>query len=143
MIAAGLGCRRQCDVRDVLAAVDLALSLEGAQRADLHALYVADFKQAEPALQQAAVQLGKPLQPLTLAQLRIEEPYLLSPSEQVRAHAGVASVSESAALAGARTLSSSAPQLRRARSIVGGASCALAFFEARGSACEPFVKKTT
>lgn len=132
MIAAGLGCRRQCDVRDVLAAVDLALSLEGAQRADLHALYVADFKQDEPALQQAALRLGKPLQPVTVEQLRAEESGLLSPSERVRFHVGVASVSESAALAGARTLSASAPQLRRARSSVGGATCALAF-----------VKKTT
>jgi len=129
MIVAGLGCRKQCDVVDVLAALDLALQRVGAQRSEVDALFTADFKGHEPALQQLATQLAKPLQSLSLEQLRAQEPHLHSPSAQVRQQVGVSSVSESAALAGARTLSAQPARLPHARSIVGGATCALAMVE--------------
>lgn len=129
MIAVGLGCRKQCTLADLLAALELALARDGVARAELSGLYAPELKRGEPALSELALLLEKPLRLLPLALLQAEEPHLLSPSERVRSLVGVSSVSESAALAGARSLCAAAPRLRRARSIVGGATCALAFAE--------------
>ena len=70
MIAAGLGCRRGCAARELVAIVDRALARAHKRRGDIHALYAPSFKHAEPGLAEAAVQLARPLVLLELSVLQ-------------------------------------------------------------------------
>lgn len=131
MIAAGLGCRNGCSLSDVLGAIDAALVRVGRSRSELRALFTLEEKDGEPALQDAARQLDKPLVLLPRASLEAQAHAVLTPSPHALARFGLASVSEAAALAGAfelarRSRQESAPRLLAGREVFGGATCALA-----------------
>ena len=130
MSAAGIGCRKGCDVRDIVQAIGRALVAAGQRTCDLQALYAPDFKRNEPGLASAAEQLGKPLLFLPLAQLQAQAAHALSASEHTLSRFGVPSIAETAALAGATQLGAAkVARLLVPRQLVGGASCALAIAE--------------
>lgn len=127
MMAAGVGGRAGCAAEDVLAALERALSAAGARLADVHALYTADFKAHEAGLLEAARRLDKRLIALPIAWLSEHEAAVRSPSPQASARFGLASVAETAALAGAAQLAETrAVRLLAPRARSGGATCALA-----------------
>jgi cobalt-precorrin 5A hydrolase len=134
MITAGCGCRTACDARDVLQALERALAAAGKTRAELAALCVPEFKADERGLVQVAAQLSVPLWLVSSAALQAHAGAAVTRSERALARAGVPSVAETAALAGALRLAGLASDesahvtLLGARQIAGGATCALASF---------------
>lgn len=101
VIVAGLGCRRHCPAEEVLALVRRALVLAGRGEEALAALAAPAFKSGEAGLHEAAARLGRPLR--LIAAERLAELAPLCPTRSraaLRAH-GIASIAESAALAGA------------------------------------------
>jgi cobalt-precorrin 5A hydrolase len=128
MIAAGLGCRKGCDVDDMLNALTAALEDAGRPLADVQALCAPDFKGDEASLAAAARAIEIPLVLLPLERLQEQAPFVLTSSDRVARHVGLPSVAETAALAGAARLSSAgvSARLLGPRRIVGGATCALA-----------------
>jgi cobalt-precorrin 5A hydrolase len=104
VIAAGLGCRAGCSVEQVLELLERTLAAQGRGLGDVQALCTADFKRSEPALLQAAEQLGKPLLPLPLVELQRQAGSTLSHSPRIAREFGVPCVAEAAALAGAASL---------------------------------------
>jgi cobalt-precorrin 5A hydrolase len=131
MIVAGLGCRAGCSAEEVLQAITCALAGSSRGLHEVVALYTADFKSGEGCLRSVAEQLEKPLLPLPLAQLKAHAAGALTSSPRVLALFGLPSVSEAAALAGAALLAQAGASVRllAARSISGGATCALASAE--------------
>jgi cobalt-precorrin 5A hydrolase len=134
MSAGGIGCRKGCDARDIVQAIERALEAAGQAACDLHALYAPDFKREERGLALAAEQLGKPLVFLPLRQLQAQASHALSASAHTLSRFGVPSIAETAALAGAgafdaATAAAFVARLLGPRQLVGGASCALAIAE--------------
>jgi cobalt-precorrin 5A hydrolase len=131
VIAAGVGCRVGCKVEDICGAVAAALEKTGKDVEDIFAIYAPAFKVKEVSLRIAARKLGKQLILLRTEEVKAQNAGTLSSSEHVWRYFGVASVSEAVALAGAFSVlrSSSAVRLLGPRSIVGGATCALAIEE--------------
>lgn len=101
MIAAGFGCRRGVDANAVLALLDRALSDLGLSRADLGAVALPDFKQAEAGLADAAAALNLAPQWIDNAALASRQTACLTASAPVQAATGHASIAEACALAGA------------------------------------------
>ena len=128
MIAGGLGCRRGCAADEIVRAIELALNRAGMSLDEVHALYAPAFKLDESGLACAAAQLGKQLVLLPLEQLQLQAHAALSDSPQVAERFGLPSIAETAALAGALTFAQAqqAARLLAPRSVVGGATCALA-----------------
>lgn len=122
IVAAGLGCRRDCPGEEIAALVRLALEEAGFMLGDLTGLFAPVFKQSEAGLAQAATVLGVPLVLMPEAAMREAEPRALTRSERVIALTGLGSVAETAALAGAGPRS----RLVRTRVASARATCALA-----------------
>ncbi|HKU40906.1 MAG TPA: cobalamin biosynthesis protein [Polyangiales bacterium] len=121
MIAAGVGCTSGCAAGDIQRALVLSLSAAGRELGEVRALYAPDWKREHAGLREAAQLLGLPLCFVTRAGLEAEAPAAVSCSKHALDRAGVPSVAETAALAGARS-----GRLLGARTIFGGATCALA-----------------
>lgn len=121
MIVVGIGTRRGVDVRDVLAAVHAALSMQPDGLAPVH-LATASFKRHEHGLIEAANQLRLPL--VFVENAALEQAATRAPHASVRVAAlvGVASVAEAAALAAAGPDS----RLLLARIVLGAVTCAIA-----------------
>ena len=114
---AGIGCKAGVSAADVLAAIDAALSKNGAMREDLEALAVIAHKAEEQGVAAAAEKLGLPLRVMELA----GEVATLTASERSFAATGQGSASEAAALAAA----GNGGRLLGARVVVGPVTCAL------------------
>lgn len=127
-LAAGVGCRADCDAEDLVRAILAALELGARDLADVHAIYAPEFKKNEACLPLVADRLKKPLVFLPLRDLEDHAAGALTSSEQVKSRFGVPSIAETAALAGAQTLSRRAGTVRLVgpRTTFGGATCALA-----------------
>ncbi len=125
ILAAGLGCRKDCSGREIADLVRLALKEEGLDIRDLSGLFAPAFKQGEAGLALAAAELGVPLILMPEAAMKQAEPRALTRSERVVALTGLGSVAETAALAGAGPQS----RLVRARTASARATCALAVSE--------------
>jgi cobalt-precorrin 5A hydrolase len=125
ILAAGLGCRKDCPGSEIADLVRLALDEAGLDLADLSGLFAPAFKQGEAGLTHAAAELGVPLVLMPEAALKEAEPRALTRSERVVALTGLGSVAETAALAGAGPNS----RLVRARIASAHATCALALSE--------------
>ena len=125
IIAAGLGCRKGCGSEEIVALVRLALQEAGLEAAALSGLFAPAFKHGESGLAQAAERLGVPLVLIPEAVLKAAEPRVLTTSERVVALTGLASVAETAALAGAGPTS----RLVRPRIASASATCAIAISE--------------
>ncbi|GLS18339.1 cobalamin biosynthesis protein CbiG [Labrys miyagiensis] len=125
IVAAGLGCRRDCPGAEIAALVRLALDEAGLAPGDLAGLFAPAFKQGEAGLTAAAVLLGVPLVLMPETAMKEAEPRAVTRSERVVALTGLGSVAETAALAGAGPRS----RLLRARIASAHATCALAVSE--------------
>jgi cobalt-precorrin 5A hydrolase len=125
IIAAGLGCRKDCAAGEIVELVRLALEEGGLDVEDLSGLFAPAFKQGEAGLIGAASELGVPLVLIPHAALKGAEPRALTRSERVVALTGLGSVAETSALAGAGPQS----RLVRARIASAHATCAIAVSE--------------
>lgn len=125
ILAAGLGCRKDCPGREIADLVRLALEEAGLQAGELSGLFAPAFKQGEAGLADAASELGVPLILMPETAMKEAEPRALTRSERVVALTGLGSVAETAALAGAGPHS----RLVRARIASAHATCALAVSE--------------
>ena len=131
MIAAGVGCRRNCARHDVLRALDDALTHAGRGRGEVSALYAPAEKHAEPGLREAAAELEKPLVLLPREALLAQSAATITHSAHALESYGVPSVAETAALAGAAI--HGRPRLLGPRQVAGSATCALAMVDKEGS----------
>jgi cobalt-precorrin 5A hydrolase len=131
MIVAGIGCRAGCSAADIVAAVHQAAAHNEIAIGDVVGLYSGDFKAREAGLQRAADLLEKPLRFLTAAALGAQASRALTVSSAVARRFSLPSVAETAALAGAAELGGRPAHARllSARSVAGGAACALARLE--------------
>lgn len=129
-VAAGIGCRKGCDVQDIVQAIERALAAAGRDARALQTLYAPEFKRDELGIARAAEHFGKPLKFLPLAALQAQAAYAHSASEHTLSRFGVPSIAETAALAGAAqgctATSEGVARLLGPRQLEGGASCALA-----------------
>ena len=139
MIAAGIGCRRGADVRDILDVLHQAAESAGVDPAAVACLSVPDFKQDEPGLHKAASELAIPL--LFVPRGVIEEFQSLTHtySEKVMAAIGLANVAEAAALAGVGP----GAELMAPRIASPVATCALAIRSSRQKPLEPLHEDQT
>ena len=127
MIAAGFGCRTGCEARDLASALEQALASAGRVLSEVELLCAPEWKRGEPGLLDAARELGRPLWFLPLGALQAQSEAACTRSAQSLAHAGLPSVAETAALAGALALAAgTCVRLLGPRQIAGGAACALA-----------------
>jgi cobalt-precorrin 5A hydrolase len=128
MLAAGVGCRANCDVEELVCALTAALQSAARDLAEVHAIYAPDFKRDERCLALVADRVGKPVIWLSMGELEKHSRRALTFSERVVQRFGVPSIAETAALAGARALSPAAVAVRLLgpRTVHGGATCALA-----------------
>jgi len=101
MIVAGIGCRKECDAGEIVRLVEAALLQVSAPRAALTALAAPAFKADAVAPREAATALGLPLLLVSDADLKSAEPRAVTKSTAALKATGLASVAESAALAGA------------------------------------------
>ena len=122
MIAAGIGCRSGVSVRDVLAALDAALSQANLTRQRIDTLATGDLKRQEAGINEAAAMLGKPLQHVAEHELAHVSERLLTTSPRSLAATGSGSLCEAAALVAAGPAS----QLLLSRLILAGVTVALA-----------------
>ncbi|MGQ9371149.1 cobalamin biosynthesis protein [Azospirillum sp. ST 5-10] len=103
VIAAGLGCRRGCDGREIAGLVRTAFAAagldDGARAATV--LFAPDAKRDEPGLADAARRLALPLRFLPRDALAAVAGRTVTRSARVAAAVGLPSVAEAAALAGA------------------------------------------
>lgn len=119
---AGIGCRGNAPLADVLAAIDAAIALHGLARDDVGALTTVALKRHEPAIAMAAEALGVPLVIVSDADARQASGRCLTSSVASLAAAGIACVSEAAAIAAA----GADGRLAHPRVVSGAATCALA-----------------
>ena len=118
-IVAGIGCRKDCPVEDVLAVVREACLVSG--RA-VRALAAPEFKRHEAGLHDAARSLGVPLILVSAADLTAAQPRCVTRSAIAERAIGTGSVAEGCALVAAGTGSLLIlPRIAGAR-----ATCALA-----------------
>ncbi|MBO6902345.1 MAG: cobalamin biosynthesis protein [Rhizobiaceae bacterium] len=122
MIVAGIGARKKVTADEVLAVLDAALVTHGLPRAAISALVSSRAKSAEPAIAEAASQLGIACQGLSDELLRSSDSETLTRSDASIAATGFASLSEAAALAAAGPGGS----LLGPRVALGSVTCALA-----------------
>ncbi|CAM5772463.1 cobalamin biosynthesis protein CbiG [Labrys miyagiensis] len=122
IVAAGLGCRKDCPGVEIADLVRLALREAGVAAGDLTGLFAPAFKQGEAGLAEAAALLGVPLVLMPETAMKNAEARTLTRSERVVALTGLGSVAECAALAGAGAQS----RLVRARIASAHATCAIA-----------------
>ena len=121
MIVAGIGCRKNVDAADVLAAVEATLRSHELDRSALSALATTGFKRNEAAIFDAARQLG--LEVIVVESVDVSETRsTLTHSDTSLAVAGSPSVSENAALAAA----GKDARLLGPRLVTGAVTCAIA-----------------
>ena len=122
MIIAGVGCRKGAAAAEIEAAIAAALAATRLSAKSLDLIATAHAKKAEPGIAAAAAALGVQLVLVPHADLEAVEARTATRSQRVRAHMGVSSVAEAAALA------AGGPQahLLATRIVVGPATCALA-----------------
>lgn len=122
MMVAGIGCRKDAALEDILSAIETALEAHGLAVTALSALATASLKRNEPAILAAARRLDLPLLVVDDAALAGVAPRTLSQSQASQEAAGTPSVSEASALAAAGADAA----LLGPRTIVGPATCAIA-----------------
>ncbi|WP_315923694.1 cobalamin biosynthesis protein [Mesorhizobium sp. SP-1A] len=122
MIVAGIGCRKNASVDDVLAAINAALKAHALSPTALSALATAKFKQDEAAIIAAGQRLQLPVLLADEAAMQVVSLRALTQSQFSLAVSGAPSVSETAALAGAGRLS----RLLGPRTVHGPVTCAIA-----------------
>lgn len=122
MIVAGIGCRRGVSAPEVAAAIRAALDEARLSPDKLACIATAYFKQDEAGIQGASDELGLPLAFIDQPDLEHAATRAVTHSEFVRAHVGVSSVAEAAALAAAGPGS----RLYLPRRALGAVTCAIA-----------------
>jgi cobalt-precorrin 5A hydrolase len=127
MMVAGIGCRRDVSMRDVLAAIESALAAHGLAPGALSALATAKLKQDEAAIFAAGSELRLPVLLVDRAALQAVSLRGLTLSAPSLAASGTPSLSETAALAAA----GQGARLLGPRIVLGAVTCAIAAGEAR------------
>jgi cobalt-precorrin 5A hydrolase len=122
MIIAGVGCRRGATAAEIESAIAAALAQRELAADQLGLIATGQAKQCEPGIAAAAAALGVRLVLVPDADLAAVQERTITQSDRVRAHIGVASLAEAAALAAGGPLA----RLLVARTVVGSATCALA-----------------
>lgn len=120
MIVAGVGFRKGASAAEIVAAVDAALATHGLGRGQLGRLATSSAKQREPGMIEAGQSLGLAVVGLDDVELQAQETLTLS--ERSLEAAGIASLSEAAALAAA----GEGAKLLGPRLALGSVTCALA-----------------
>jgi len=101
MIVAGIGCRKGVTAEQVIAVVQQAIDRQGLALADVGLLATSEIKRHEAGIAEAATTLGVPLLILDDGRLRAAAPGCVTSSAASIEAAGVPSLSEAAAIAGA------------------------------------------
>ena len=127
MIVAGIGSRKGVGMADVIAAIEAALKTHRLAMSDLSALATTVFKRDEEAIFAAGRELGLPVILVEDDKLDAVLARTLSHSDLSLSLAGTASISESAALAGA----GEGANLAGPRIVAGSVTCAIAISGAR------------
>lgn len=122
MIVAGLGCRRDVRMEEVLAAIDAALAEHRLERNAIDALATAPLKREEAAIRMAGAFLSLDVVIADEDALKAADNRTLSRSAPSLAAADVLSVSEAAALA----VAGEGSVLLGPRLILGPVTCAIA-----------------
>ena len=122
IVAAGLGCRKGCGAEEITTLVRTAMERAGLPMDGLSGLFAPAFKHGETGIGEAARQLGLPLVLIPEPMMKAAEPRAVTTSERVVALTGLASVAETAALAGAGPQS----RLIQARIASRNVTCAIA-----------------
>ena len=102
-LAVGIGCERNADPGEAIELVRRTLDEAGLAPASVALVASIDLKADEPAVLQAAAELGVPARFFTAAALEAETPRLKNPSEAVFREVGCHGVAEGAALAAVGT----------------------------------------
>jgi cobalt-precorrin 5A hydrolase len=131
IVAAGLGCRKGCGFQEIIDLVMVTMAKADVPMDQLSGLFTPAFKHGESGIAEAARTLGLPLVLIPEAMMKAAEPRAITVSERVVALTGLASVAETAALAGAGPRS----RLIQPRIATRNATCAIAI--SNGSAGEP------
>jgi cobalt-precorrin 5A hydrolase len=105
IVAAGLGCRKGCSAEEIVTLVTTAMEKAGLAMDELSGLFTPAFKHGETGVAAAARSLGVPLVLIPEPVMKAAEPRAITRSERVIALTGLASVAETAALAGAGPMS--------------------------------------
>lgn len=105
ILVAGLGCRRDCSLGELLALLDSTLAEQGSSTAALTALASSAYKADEPGLLELAEHLGLPISFLTADMLTGYHARLSQRSAIAQRVTGSPSVAEASALALAEQLS--------------------------------------
>lgn len=122
MIVAGIGCRRDVGVNEVVGAISASLAQHGIDPVRLGALATSVVKGKQAELVQAARRLSLPLIAIGTAELAAVDARCFTDSSASRKRTGLGSLAEAAALAGAGGES----QLVGPRMVYGNVTCALA-----------------
>ena len=122
IVAVGLGCRKGCGADEIVALVRTAMAKAEMSMESLSGLFAPAFKHGETGVAEAARMLGVPLVLIPEALMKAAEPRAVTTSERVIALIGLASVAETAALAGAGLAS----RLVQPRIASRNATCAIA-----------------
>ena len=99
VLVAGLGCRRECSLEELLSLLDDTLAEHGSSTAELTALASSDHKADEPGLQQLAAKLNLPIHFLPAEVLAGYHGRLTETSARALQATGAPSVAEASALA--------------------------------------------
>ncbi|MBD9483929.1 cobalamin biosynthesis protein [Pseudomonas sp. PDM14] len=126
IVVAGIGCRKDCPLADLLALLEQVVAEAGLTLDDLNALASSTHKRDEPGLQQLAHHLALPLALLPSEHLAGYHARLSQSSALALAITGSAGVAEASALAHAEALSGTAARLRCEKRSSARASIALA-----------------
>ena len=125
-LVAGLGCRRGCTAKTLLALLQSALAEAGRSLDELVVLASSEHKAQEPGLQQLAHQLQVPLWLFSAAHLGRYQMQQTGQSARVLALTGSSGVAEPSALAAAAQLSGQPAYLLLGKRTQPQASVALA-----------------
>lgn len=96
-LVAGVGCSSAASASEIVALLEASLAEGGLRASDLACVATVDTRARLPALMAAARHFSVPLRCFSADELRGVEA-VPSPSETVRAHAGLSSVAEAVAL---------------------------------------------
>jgi len=121
-LVAGLGCTRAATAAEIVALVEAAIGMMGADRGALVCVATTVRRRDHAGLRAAAERLGVPLRCLDDAALAAQEGRLANPSAVVAGHTGLGGIAEAAALA--------AGALVLGKQVRGGVTCALAQVDA-------------
>ncbi|MDD1506010.1 cobalamin biosynthesis protein [Pseudomonas sp. CNPSo 3701] len=99
VLVAGLGCRRECSLEELLSLLDDTLAEHGSRTAELTALASSEHKVDEPGLQQLAAHLNLPIHFLPAEVLAGYHGRLSQTSAIAQRVTGSPSVAEASALA--------------------------------------------